>query len=312
MSIYATSISVAIPTYCRESELVDTIHQLLNLEFPPGEILIVDQSEEHLPQTKQQLSKLADLQRITWIKRPTPSIPKAMNYALLTAKSDVVLFLDDDVIIDSEIVREHRSEYRKNDICLVAGQIIQSWQKQLGPNAFAFRDGNSDDPDAFMFNSNKRMFIKRFMGGNFSVRRQAAIELGGFDENFVRVALRFEAEFADRLTGAGCKIIFQPKASLKHLRAQEGGTRAYGLRMQTAKPAHTIGNYYYLFTAKHVYKRWRKILFLPFRSVTTRFHLTHPWWIPLSFFAEISGMAWAFWKVLHGPKHIEAHRIASN
>ena len=40
------------------------------------------------------------------------------------------------------------------------------------------------------------------MGGNFSVRRDIALRLGGFDEQFVRVAYNFEAEFAHRLRRA--------------------------------------------------------------------------------------------------------------
>ena len=35
------------------------------------------------------------------------------------------------------------------------------------------------------------------MGGNFSVRRRFALTLGGFDEQFVGAAYRFEADFID-------------------------------------------------------------------------------------------------------------------
>ena len=35
-------------------------------------------------------------------------------------------------------------------------------------------------------------WINDFMGGNFSVRREIALKLGGFDEQFVSVAYNFE------------------------------------------------------------------------------------------------------------------------
>jgi len=51
------------------------------------------------------------------------------------------------------------------------------------------------------------------MGGNFSVKRDLALRLGGFDENFVHVAYRFEAEFCDRAISA------ERRFSLSRMRA---------------------------------------------------------------------------------------------
>ena len=61
------------------------------------------------------------------------------------------------------------------------------------------------------------------MGGNFAVRREIALRLGGFDEQFVRVAYNFEAEFAYRLSQAGCRIFYEPTACIHHLQSQRGG-----------------------------------------------------------------------------------------
>ena len=50
------------------------------------------------------------------------------------------------------------------------------------------------------------------MAGNFSIRRDLALQIGGFDEQFVRVAYNFEAEFAYRWRNAGHRIYFEPTA----------------------------------------------------------------------------------------------------
>ena len=60
------------------------------------------------------------------------------------------------------------------------------------------------------------------MGGNFTIRREIALKLGGFDEQFVSVGYNFESEFAYRLNRAGYRIFYEPEACVHHLRVTEG------------------------------------------------------------------------------------------
>jgi GT2 family glycosyltransferase len=142
------------------------------------------------------------------------------------------------------------------------------------------------------------------MGGNFSIKRDLALKLGGFDENFVHVAYRFEAEFASRALAAGENILFEPSASIRHLKASKGGTRAYGEHLTTIRPSHSVGAYYYFIRSRSVPRRMASILLRPFRAIRTRHHLLHPWWIPATLFAEISGFVWAVALALRGPRLI--------
>ena len=180
------NISVAIPTYLREQVLLDTIGQVRALHRVPREILVVDQTPSHDKRTEIELNVLAAEGKIRWLRLDKPSIPAAMNRALLAARGEVVLFLDDDVELISEIVAAHAAAHRDKAATLVAGQVIQSWQTVLDDGEPSFAGGRQEDPDAFLFNSSRRCWIARFMGGNFSVNRDAAIAIGGFDENFVR------------------------------------------------------------------------------------------------------------------------------
>jgi len=122
----------------------------------------------------------------------------------------------------------------------------------------------------------------------------------------VRVAYRFEAEFADRFLDNDYKIVFQPKASIRHLKVLQGGTRAYGEHLTTISPGHSVGSYYYMLVARDVSGRFRKFLSSPFSAFSTRFHLKHPWWIPVTFVAELGGMCWALWLRMQGPKLISS------
>jgi hypothetical protein len=137
------------------------------------------------------------------------------------------------------------------------------------------------------------------MGGNFSVPAAEALALGGFDENFVRVAYRFEAEFAHRWRQGGRRIFFEPRALIHHLKAGDGGTRSFGDHLTTWRADHAVGAYYWALRTRH----WREFLARPLRSVLTRYHARRPWRIPATVVAELGGMLWALCLHASGPRH---------
>jgi len=284
-------ITVAIPTYRREQVLLESLEYLLALDVPPDEILVLDQTETHEPATEQRLRELHDAGRIRWLRLATPSIPQAMNRGLLEAVHDIVLFVDDDIRPEPELIAAHRAAHRAHGEVLVAGRVIQPWE-----------EGKDFSGDAhFHFAGLKPFWINEFMGGNFSVSRRTALSLGGFDENFVRVAYRFEAEFAHRWRASGRPIYFEPSACLHHLKDSDGGTRTFGEHLTTWRPDHAVGAYYYCLrtgSAGEFLKR-------PFRAVATRHHLRRPWWIPLTLIAELRGMVWALALYVRGPNHAD-------
>jgi GT2 family glycosyltransferase len=288
-------ISVAIPTYRREDVLLDTIKQILALDIQPAELLVIDQTSAHTQSVEQQLHALHKTGKIIWLRQSKASIPTAMNKALLTARSEIILFVDDDIEVVSELVAAHAKAHAQTDVALVAGQVIQSWQGECGLHEEPYVKGRSDDPDSFLFNSSRQCQIERFMGGNFSIKKDVALQLGGFDENFIKVAYRFEAEFASRFKAAGYTICFYPEASIRHLQVLTGGTRSFGDHLTTFFPFHAVGRYYYLLKVQNrsFLQRGIRILSGPFKAVTTKFHLSHPWWIPVTFLVECSGIAWA-------------------
>jgi glycosyltransferase involved in cell wall biosynthesis len=286
-------ISIIIPTYQRERVLVDTIAHLLDLEPAAPEILVVDQTAEHEPDTQRALAELVSADKIRWIRLSDPSITHAMNVGLEQAGNDVVLFIDDDIIPGGDLITAHASAHVIQGCNIVAGQVLQPGEEPV-----------SEEPAGapFRFCSSRPGYISELMGGNFSIKRNVALGLGGFDENFVQVAYRFEAEFAERALAAGEKIWFEPEASIRHLKSAGGGTRSYGDHLKTIRPSHSVGAYYYLFRSKETPNRLLKVFARPIRAVRTKHHLTHPWWILPTLLAEAAGFFWAVALVLRGPR----------
>jgi GT2 family glycosyltransferase len=287
------NISVVIPTYQREKVLIDTINRILTLIPKPDELLIIDQTEEHEPETLQALKSYENSDQIRWVHLQKPSITHAMNIGLQTALYNIILFIDDDIVPDNNLIIAHQQAHKNEGVNFVAGRVVQPWE-----NIFTAQNTKDD----FSFSSSKRQWINKFIGCNFSIKKDMAIKLGGFDENFVHVAYRFELEFAERALAAGERILFEPEALIRHLRVSRGGTRSYGEHLRTIMPSHAVGDYYYLLKSKQVKKRLFRMLHRPFRAVRTKHHLLHPWWIPITLIAELLGFVWALSLFLQEPR----------
>jgi GT2 family glycosyltransferase len=290
-------ITVAIPTFGRDEVLIQTVTYLLEQPSPPAEILVLDQTQVHSPAVAETLKTWENEGRLRHLKIARPSIPGSMNVGLVEAKNDIVLFVDDDIIPDPGLPQAHLEAHERTGAALIAGRVIQPWQEDI--------DFSADD-DLHLASLTPH-WTDKFIGCNFSVRRKKAIALGGFDENFVRVAYQYEAEFAYRWVSAGEKIYFEPAACIHHLKLKKGGTRSFGDHLTTFKPNHAVGAYYYLLRTPGTKNRFLRMLLRPLRSVRTKHHLRHPWWMPFTLVSEFLGFLWALILFLHGPRYINDH-----
>ena len=290
----SVSITIAIPTYGRDQVLVDTIRRILAFLPPPAEVIILDQTKEHVPEVGRILEAWHRSGAIRWLHLSKPLIPGAMNRGLLEASHQFVLFLDDDIVPDSDLLQKHLCALEKTGAALVAGKVVQPWQEAT----------EFSETEGFHFASTRAGWICEFMGGNFTVRRDIAIRLGGFDEQFVRVAYNFEAEFAYRLNFAGYRIFYEPAACIHHLKVSDGGTRTFGDHLRSCRPDHAVGAYYFILRTWSGWKSLGHLLGRPLRAIATRHHLCRPWWIAATLIAEFSGMVWALMLAAQGPRYL--------
>ena len=291
-------ISIVVPTYRRETVLTETIAHLLELDPRPAEILVVDQTEMHQEAVECALRNWEAAGAIRLLRLVEPSITRAMNCGLCEARQNSVLFVDDDIIPEPDLIQSHWVALERTGAALIAGRVIQPWHEGK----------DLSKQEGFHFASTQAGWIHDFMGGNFAVRREIALELGGFDEQFVSVAYNFESEFAYRLRKAGHRIFYEPSASVHHLRASEGGTRTFGDHLRSFKPNHAVGAYYFILRTWSGWQSSVRFLSRPLRSIATRHHLSRPWWIPATLIAELSGMVWALLLAAQGPRYLNCRK----
>jgi len=294
-AITCREISIVIPTFNREQVLLDTIECLLRQTAHPAELLIVDQTVQHEAATCQALLDWERQGAITLIRLPTPCVPLAMNTGLRKARQALVLFLDDDIRAGPDLVAAHLDAYRKfPQATAVVGQIIQP-NEQPGPAQFNHPRSGLYSDLFFPFWSTQEDWVSNVMAGNLSVRREAALAAGGFDENFTGVACRFETEFARRLLRRGGKIRFYPAASIHHLYHPSGGTRSKQESASGYSTRQGAGDCYFAFLEGRGTNKWHYILGRLYHQIWTDFYLHNPWRIPAKVIAEFANLlnGWA-------------------
>jgi glycosyltransferase involved in cell wall biosynthesis len=217
------TVAVGVPTYNRGSVLLATLAQILALDRPPDEIIVVDQSDWYPEGVRERVEELGAAGVIRYIYQRAPNLPAARNRILAEARSDVVIFIDDDVELAPGFVTAHARNYYDDTVWAVGGRVRQrlGWPRRWRPRRWR----KELDYRFFNFEGTERRDVGSFPGMNHSVRRRRVLELGGYDEGYTGVALREEGDLALRILEAGGRIVFEPDACLLHLSAPAGGCR---------------------------------------------------------------------------------------
>lgn len=298
-------LSVVIPSYNRAQELLDTLDYLFNQSRQADEIIVVDQTV-YLPDDPAYARLHAHHKQgqIHWVRRSKPSIPTAMNVGLSHATSKHVLFLDDDIVIDAQFIQAHVDTLKDHSSAAHVGQVLQPGESPMHTGHQASHQPLDDLTKdlAFAFNSSEPAHVHNCMAGNLCVDRQAAIDAGGFDENFIGAAYRFETEFCRRVIRlTGKPFYFSPRPILNHLQAGSGGTRSVTNYLTSAAPYHSVGDYYFALTEARGFACWVYIGRRFVRSLCAKFYLSKPWYLPHRLVGELRGLSLAIKLYLSGP-----------
>jgi glycosyltransferase involved in cell wall biosynthesis len=208
--------SIVVPTYNREEELVDTIKCALAQDYENYEIVIVDQTSNHKPETLLFIEQ--NKQRFNYIHFEEPSLTRARNIGVRAAIGEIIIMVDDDTCFDKNFVREHVNAIQEG-FDVVSGRVdegrLKSAKHPVWFNVWGRYSGSenclSDGP------------TNKLAGCNGSFRKEVFNTLNGFDENFIKVANCEDADFGYRAYRAGYSVRFKASASLIHKKAICGG-----------------------------------------------------------------------------------------
>ena len=230
-------ISVIVPTYEREDPLRETLEDVLRQDYPHVEVLVIDQTSSHEPQTQAYLEQLERSGKIRWFRVPWASLPGARNYGVRRSQGEVVLFIDDDVKLPDGYLHAHARSYERLEVGAVAGRVFDrmklsdSAKANAGDTPYQIEElpPQAMDPGIAWYyidlvHTVKPQRVISARGCNMSFRRSIFTQHGvWFDERFRGSAVREESDFCLRLRKTGYQIWYDPDANLVHLGEETGG-----------------------------------------------------------------------------------------
>jgi len=208
--------SLVIPSYNREELLVGTLRSAFAQDCPDLEILLIDQTRVHTPETEAFFATHRG--RFTHVRPEFASVTKARNEGLRQAKGQVIVFIDDDVSFEPGFVDAHVAAHA-DGTDIVQGRVTEQGSKRPSQptwltESLRFKGGDNYDKDGATNN---------ITGCNFSLRREVIDRIGYFDENFKGVSVREESDYARRAFKAGLSFKFSAKAAIFHHKSATGG-----------------------------------------------------------------------------------------
>lgn len=213
------SVTVAIPTYNRARWLAQTLEGLTRQDYPADrlEILILDNnSRDHTPQVVASFAQTPHPPRLVLETRQGANF--ARNRALEEGRGDIVIYGDDDILMEPDWVRAMVDPFVRDTagrVGAVGGEVVPvfpdgcpDWVRSFhGPLAMRPDPGPTGDRQVPM-------------SANFAFRRTVLRDLGGWDTNVGRMGGRIyggdENGPTRRLRRAGYEVWFAPAAKVLH------------------------------------------------------------------------------------------------
>lgn len=116
-------ITIVIPSMNRPESLRRTIEKIMDSDYLPSQIVVVDQSVSEINQilNRNILEYFSNIIECTYFFQAFPSLTKARNTGLRLSSNDIVVFSDDDIDVKENTIVTIHNLMLNRDISLIAG-----------------------------------------------------------------------------------------------------------------------------------------------------------------------------------------------
>lgn len=216
-------ITVILCTYNRSESLAKALASVAVQELSPGvrwEVLVVDNNSRD--QTPAVVQRFSDEYpgRFRYLFEPRPGKSFALNAGIQDAQGSILVFLDDDVVVDSKWLENLTATMRNGEWAGAGGRIIPGWSSSP-PRWLPCFDKQALGPlVAFDPSSDAGPLLEPPYGTNMAFRKAMFEKYGGFRTDLgprPGSEIRSEdTEFGSRLLAAGERLRYEPTAVVYH------------------------------------------------------------------------------------------------
>lgn len=206
------TVSVLIPTVNRYPYLRTVLNQLRDQTVKPLEIIIVDQTSESardagLPEEFKDLP-------LKWLTMEEAGQCSSRNLGILSAKGKYILFIDDDDEVPDTLIESHLENIARHDCHVSSGVAIEHEMHSIPPGFSFIRTS-----DVFPTNN--------------TLIRKSILEKSGLFDLAYDHGQRADHDLGMRVYLTGEKMVLEPRISILHHHAPQGGLREHKARVTT-------------------------------------------------------------------------------
>jgi GT2 family glycosyltransferase len=208
--------SVIIPTYNRRAALLETLEALARVDYPTGrwEVVVVDDgssddTEEAIEAWVEEHPSLA----VRYQRQSNAGPAAARNRGASMARGEMLIFIDNDIIVEPTFVRAHLEAYAAHPRSWILGRITHPEAMRATPFG-RYRD---DCWEAFHA-AHPGAAVQETAGmsaANVSIPAADFRRLGGFDEDFT-IASSEDWDLGMRARRAGIRVLYHPGIKVLH------------------------------------------------------------------------------------------------
>jgi glycosyltransferase involved in cell wall biosynthesis len=198
--------------------------------YPSDAYEVIVVSDGSTDGTEAYLEEVSSTLQLRWFQQANRGPGAARNAGIQKAGGEFIVFIDDDVVPEPQLLGEHARSHNE------AGQDVVVFGPMLTPEGFEMAPWVRWEQEMLMkqyralLRGDWPATARQFYTGNASLRRSHILAAGGFDEGLRRAE---DVELAYRLANRGLDFVFNMQAAGMHF--AERSFRAW------LDAAHTYG-----------------------------------------------------------------------
>lgn len=203
--------SLLILTYKRPQDVLELLEGLsVQKDFEALEIIVIDNDPNSVLET---IIREIHPQVIYDKQRVNKGVPGGRNAAVRLSTGDILVFIDDDAVFDSE------------DVFATIGNIFK-YNHDVGCIAFRIRNKYSrttlirEFPHPDLKTVNQRKYVGYFIGAGHAIRREVFEKVGLYPEAFIYGFEELDLSY--RMIASGYKILYEPDIKIIHKTSPDG------------------------------------------------------------------------------------------
>jgi glycosyltransferase involved in cell wall biosynthesis len=224
--VESPQVSVIIPTYNRLERLQMALEAFNHQTVDPSRFEVVVVSDGSTDGTDEFLRGASTSFPLKAVFQTNAGPAAARNRGVDLARGEIVLFVDDDVVAQPDLIYQHLVSHQENsEPVVVIGPMLTPTDFRLGPyvrweQAMLYKQYEAMTSGIF------GPTFRQFYTGNASLRRELLVAVGPFNERLRRAE---DIELAHRLARSGAGFIFNKAAIGYHY-----ATRSFSAWLQIA------------------------------------------------------------------------------